>query len=195
MTSWTRAALASLAALVIGCGGKPAPDQAATPQATSPAATTPAQAPPPAAPPSPTAGQPATVAPPDTPPGTPPGTLPGTPPGTPPGAPTAAAAAIPNPAASPGGAADAGEPPIMAVSPVVAGEPTPALPMVSRETLEKAYKEIYCAQRKGEADKLITIFERYGFRDPRSWTVAWTDAVKDQQWVARITQQAMADCP
>lgn len=172
MTSWTRAALASLAALVIGCGGKPAPDKAAPPASAAPPAgsvTPAAPAPPASASPSPAVAQPAA---------------------------DAADAAPAAPAAAPAGdTGDAGTPPIMAVSPVVEGEPSPKMPMVSRETLEKAYMEIYCAQRKGEADKLITVFERYGFQDPRAWTVAWTEAVKDQAWVARITQQAMASCP
>ena len=61
--------------------------------------------------------------------------------------------------------------------------------------LSKAYVEIYCAQRKGETEKLLAIYKKYGFTDPRAWTDAWTEAAKDTAWVARVSQEAMKECP
>lgn len=61
--------------------------------------------------------------------------------------------------------------------------------------LAKAYIDIYCAQRKGETEKLLEIYTRYGFEDPKTWTDQWTGAAEDKAWVARITQQAIRTCP
>jgi hypothetical protein len=64
-----------------------------------------------------------------------------------------------------------------------------------KDTLAKAYVEIYCAQRKKETDRLLEIYTRYGFEDPKSWTASWTTAAKDDAWVAEITQKAIQTCP
>ena len=64
-----------------------------------------------------------------------------------------------------------------------------------KATLEKAYVEIYCAQRKKEAERLLEIYTRYGFADPKAWTASWTEAAKDDAWVAEITQKAIQTCP
>jgi len=61
--------------------------------------------------------------------------------------------------------------------------------------LAKAYIDIYCAQRKGETEKLLEIYTRYGFEDPKTWTDQWTQAATDNAWVARITQEAIRTCP
>ena len=64
-----------------------------------------------------------------------------------------------------------------------------------KDTLAKAYVEIYCAQRKKETDRLLEIYTRYGFEDPKTWTASWTTAAKDDAWVAEITQKAIQTCP
>ena len=61
--------------------------------------------------------------------------------------------------------------------------------------LAEAYIDIYCAQRKGETEKLLEIYTRYGFEDPKTWTDQWTQAATDNAWVARITQEAIRTCP
>ena len=72
--------------------------------------------------------------------------------------------------------------------------PTKAAP-TDKDTLAKAYVEIYCAQRKKETERLLEIYSRYGFADPKSWTASWTEAAKDDAWVAEITQKAIQTCP
>jgi hypothetical protein len=65
----------------------------------------------------------------------------------------------------------------------------------ARSKLAKAYLEIYCAQRKQETEKLLEIYTRYGFEEPKAWTEAWTEAAEDHAWVAQITQDAIRTCP
>lgn len=66
---------------------------------------------------------------------------------------------------------------------------------LDRAGLEKAFLDIWCAQRKGETEKLLDIYTKHGFDDPKAWTEAWTEAAKDGAWVATITQDAMRQCP
>jgi len=65
----------------------------------------------------------------------------------------------------------------------------------TRDKLAKAYLEIYCAQRKKETEKLLEIYTRHGFEDPKAWTKSWTEAASDHAWVAQITQDAIRTCP
>jgi hypothetical protein len=80
---------------------------------------------------------------------------------------------------------------------VASGIPSPrdAKAPTDKATLSKAYVEIYCAQRKKEAERLLEIYTRYGFADPKAWTASWTEAAKDDAWVAEITQKAIQTCP
>lgn len=73
--------------------------------------------------------------------------------------------------------------------------PAPGKAPTDKETLAKAYVEIYCAQRKKETERLLEIYTRYGFADPKTWTASWTEAAKDDAWVAEITQKAIQTCP
>ncbi len=84
-----------------------------------------------------------------------------------------------------------------AEAPKVAHKPTPSdvKAPTDKATLAKAYVEIYCAQRKKETERLLEIYTRYGFADPKSWTASWTEAAKDDAWVAEITQKAIQTCP
>ena len=74
-------------------------------------------------------------------------------------------------------------------------QPTATITAERRETLGKAYREIYCAQRSGETEKLLEIYTRYGFAKPEAWTKTWTEAAKDSAWVAKIVQDAIRACP
>jgi len=78
-----------------------------------------------------------------------------------------------------------------AASPKAAGGPAAG----DRAKMGEAFVEIYCAQQAGEADKLLAIYKRYGFQDPKGWTKAWTEAAKDEAWIARLTERAVAKCP
>ena len=49
--------------------------------------------------------------------------------------------------------------------------------------------------RVAEAEKLLGIYKRFGFQDPQRWITAWDEAKKDTEWVARLTQEALAACP
>lgn len=88
----------------------------------------------------------------------------------------------------------AGEPTTEAPKPA---SPKPATGPIAgdRAKMGEAFVEIYCAQQAGEADKLLAIYKRYGFQDPKAWTKAWTEAAKDEAWIARITERAVAKCP
>ena len=66
---------------------------------------------------------------------------------------------------------------------------------LDRKTLEAAFIAAYCAQRKGETDKLLEVYKKYGFEDPKAWTKAWNAAAADHEFVARVTQAATTQCP
>ncbi len=70
-----------------------------------------------------------------------------------------------------------------------------APPEPGEKGLGRAYVAIYCAQRHGEATKLLAIYKQYGFDDPKAWTKAWTKAAKDAAWVAQVTRAAIKKCP
>ncbi len=77
-----------------------------------------------------------------------------------------------------------------------AGDPAAAAPAaVDKETLGKAYEEIYCAQKKGETDKIMDIYKKYGFTDPKAWTEAWSKASEDTTWFQDITKKVQEACP
>ena len=67
-----------------------------------------------------------------------------------------------------------------------------------RKTLEQAYVEIACIQKKGEAIKLLAAYKKYGFADPNAWIKAWKSQKKSpdyEQWLAGLTQRAWKACP
>lgn len=76
--------------------------------------------------------------------------------------------------------------------------PTPPAKPYDRKTLEAAYIEISCIQKKGEAAKLLAAYKKYGFADPRAWIRAWESQKKTpdyEQWLAALTQKAWKACP
>ncbi|MGB0588378.1 MAG: hypothetical protein ACPGU1_01740 [Myxococcota bacterium] len=64
----------------------------------------------------------------------------------------------------------------------------------AKAKLAKVYKEIYCAQRRGESEKLLDIYTKNGFEDPETWTKTWTKAAEDGAWVAKTTHDAIRAC-
>ncbi len=117
-------------------------------------------------------------------------------------------AASQQPGTTPPATADAGETPeAPAAQPDAGAAPAPeapapdaqtgqvAPPVHDKATMQRAYVEIYCAQRKGEAQALLDLYAKYGFTDPAAWTKAWTEHAKDAAWVAQITSEAISACP
>lgn len=75
------------------------------------------------------------------------------------------------------------------------GVPDEATVSLSRGALERAYIDIYCAQRRGETARLQAIYAEHGFSDPREWRRTWIDATRDHEWLATITRAAIEACP
>jgi hypothetical protein len=69
-----------------------------------------------------------------------------------------------------------------------------ALDSEAKAKLAKVYTEIYCAQRRGESEKLLDIYSKNGFEDPETWTKTWTKAAEDGAWVAKTTHDAIRAC-
>ena len=80
---------------------------------------------------------------------------------------------------------------VAVVKPTGSDEPMDA---ETRAKLAKVYMEIYCAQRRGESEKLLDIYTSNGFDDPEAWTKVWTRASKDGAWVAKTAQDAIDKC-
>jgi len=139
-------------------------------------------------------------------------------PAAPKAAPTKAPPAAATPAPTP--AAKAPQPkaqPVAKKTPPATAKPTPKAPPTAakptpkpdpelkplakpydRKTLEKAYLEIFCIQKKGQAAKLLEAYKTYGFADPKAWIRAWESqkTTKDyEQWLAALTQKAWKSCP
>jgi hypothetical protein len=119
----------------------------------------------------------------------------------------AAPAAAPAPAEAPKPAAvvtpPAGQPTAEAAKAAEAGEageaPAPraaeAAPAVDKDKLAKAYLAVYCAQKKGEMDKILGIYKEFGFDTPQSFTKTWIEAAKDTDWVTKIAHDVGKKCP
>lgn len=66
---------------------------------------------------------------------------------------------------------------------------------VNKETLAKAYEEIYCAQKQGRTDEILGIYKKYGFESPKQWTEAWAATSEDVDWQAALTRRVQtAEC-
>ena len=63
-----------------------------------------------------------------------------------------------------------------------------------KQKLASVYQEIYCAQRRGESEKLLEIYTKNGFDNPETWTKVWTKAAQDGAWVAKTTHDAIRAC-
>jgi len=67
-------------------------------------------------------------------------------------------------------------------------------PGLDKEKLAKAYQEIYCAQKKGEMDKILRIYKNYGFDSPSEFTKVWIEAAKDTDWVTKVARDVGKKC-
>jgi hypothetical protein len=77
-------------------------------------------------------------------------------------------------------------------SPKAAGEVQ--IPATDRDKLTKCYQEVYCAQKKGEMDKLLGIYKKFGFETPQDFNKIWIDAAKDTDWVTKISHEVSKNC-
>jgi len=107
-----------------------------------------------------------------------------------------ATAETPKPAAAPATAPGA-----EAAKPAAEGESPPpkpaedAVPAIDKDKLAKAYQAVYCAQKKGEMDKILGIYKEFGFDTPQSFTKTWIEAAKDTDWVTKIAHEVGKKCP
>jgi hypothetical protein len=100
--------------------------------------------------------------------------------------------AVPVPAPAGGLAAKPATPPAAeapATPPAEGGQPA-----LDRDKLSKAYQEVYCAQKKGEMDKILGIYKAYGFNTPQEFTKTWIEAAKDTDWVTKIAHEVSKGC-
>lgn len=65
---------------------------------------------------------------------------------------------------------------------------------LDKDKLAKCYEEVYCAQKKGEMEKLLDIYKNYGFEKPSDFTATWIEAAKDTGWVTKIAHEVAAKC-
>lgn len=95
---------------------------------------------------------------------------------------------------APGDETKAGETPSDPARPAGEGEGVAgkAKTAVNKETLAKAYEEIYCAQKQGKTDQILDIYKKYGFESPKEWTEAWAATSEDVEWQAALTRRVQA---
>ncbi len=65
---------------------------------------------------------------------------------------------------------------------------------VDRDKLAKAYQEVYCAQKKGEMDKLLDIYKANGFEKPEDFISTWVEVARDTAWVTKVATDAASRC-
>lgn len=73
-------------------------------------------------------------------------------------------------------------------------EAPPAEPALDREQLSACYQEVYCAQKKGEMEKILDIYKAHGFETPQDFTKAWIEAAKDTDWITRVANSVAKKC-
>lgn len=121
------------------------------------------------------------------------------PPSTPP-SPAAAQAPDPGgPAAPPAATTDDGAPAAQGQRPEAEGPEGPEAAGGGPAALDKdrlwgCYQEVYCAQKKGEMDRILEIYRQCGFQNPQDFTSAWIEAAKDTEWVSRLAHEVSKAC-
>ncbi len=108
---------------------------------------------------------------------------------TDPGGPTAPRAAM----------TDAGPPAGQGQGPEVVGPGGPEAAgggpaALDKDRLWACYQEVYCAQKKGEMDRILEIYRKCGFQNPQDFTSAWIEAAKDTEWVSRLAHEVSKAC-
>lgn len=78
--------------------------------------------------------------------------------------------------------------------------PAPAAPVTAttaqeRERLGQCYQAVYCAQKKGQMDRILELYKEHGFETPQDFTKAWIDAAKDTDWITKIAREVSKKCP
>ncbi len=115
----------------------------------------------------------------------------------PPAAPTAQAPDPGGPIAAPALPSDAAPSPAEAPEPEEAGSPkapSGGAPALDKDRLWACYQEVYCAQKKGEMDRILDIYRKCGFQNPQDFTTAWIEAAKDTEWVSRLAHEVSKAC-
>lgn len=116
--------------------------------------------------------------------------------------PSPAAAQAPDPggpAAPSARATDVGPAPAQGQGPEAEGPTRPDGAGVGPAALDKdrlwgCYQEVYCAQKKGEMDRILEIYRKCGFQNPQDFTSAWIEAAKDTEWVSRLAHEVSKAC-
>lgn len=67
-------------------------------------------------------------------------------------------------------------------------------PVLDKDRLWACYQEVYCAQKKGEMDRILDIYRQCGFQNPGDFTTAWIEAAKDTEWVSRLAHEVSKAC-
>lgn len=119
-------------------------------------------------------------------------------------APISEPAHVPEKALDPGGPSafatkDGGPPQVEEPAPEVEGldsaEPSGrSASTVDKDRLWSCYQEVYCAQKKGEMDRILDIYRQCGFQNPQDFTTAWIEAAKDTEWVSRLANEVSKAC-
>lgn len=102
--------------------------------------------------------------------------------------PAPAPAASAQPAPAPSAAAPA------ATAATAPAAPEGDAPALDKDKLAKCYQEVYCAQKKGEMDKILPIYKNHGFNTPQEFTKTWIEAAKDTDWVTKIAHEVSKKC-
>ncbi|HOU53480.1 MAG TPA: hypothetical protein PLQ97_06085 [Myxococcota bacterium] len=97
---------------------------------------------------------------------------------------------------------DAPEPPPAAAPDAAQAPAVPAPPAeaegaqaLDRDALARCYTAVYCAQKKGEMSRILSIYKEFGFETPQAFTKAWIEAAKDTEWVTRMAYDVSKKCP
>jgi len=67
-------------------------------------------------------------------------------------------------------------------------------PGEDKDLLWECYREVYCAQKKGEMAKILDIYKKHGFETPQEFTRAWIEAAKDTEWVSKLAHDVSKSC-
>lgn len=64
----------------------------------------------------------------------------------------------------------------------------------AKTQLAECYTEVYCAQKKGQVDRILDVYKKYGFETPQSFTDTWVKAARDTDWVTKIAHDVGKKC-
>ncbi len=116
-----------------------------------------------------------------------------------PPSPTAARVLDPGGPAAPPATTDAGPTAAQGQGPEAEGPEGPEAAgggpaALDKDRLWTCYQEVYCAQKKGEMDRILDIYRKCGFQNPQDFTSAWIEAAKDTEWVSRLAHEVSKAC-